>query len=254
MSKIKGLDNISKKAFDLVKDVSDEEVNKLVPSMISTAIQADKDILSQIVVEYNENSDKTIVTFPKSVIPLMIQFGGAYYNTTTLLFLYNSSIQNFEVVENDGTRYLNGILLWNDGLKIQFEGNVSSYSVLALQYISSCADKHLASKIINSYYLYHPITQSVTKLYKHSIKCDNGGQYIEIVSKDQELVSESIVLGYRTLVYGSPIFNENIINVKIVSQGGLYVQVRQIKNDFSGIENITSTLTISSDTDTVTEL
>ena len=95
-------------------EVNDSEVNPIIES----AIQADKDIISQIKMEYNEDNDITFVNFPKNIMPLNITF-----NNKTLYLLEGYLVDyNGNVVEGYA---LDDYAINDDNLYFAIVGNIS---------------------------------------------------------------------------------------------------------------------------------
>ena len=138
---------------DLVdKAIDDGRIN--IDDNVQRIIQADKDILSQCVVD-EENSH---LIFPKNVLPLM------YYNDDgdyTIYFDYKTSTlrdSNGDIISEFDIDYIKKQV-------IIFFGDVFSASADGLTYINF----NNYSGSLNAYALYNPVTSGGTKLYIHQI-------------------------------------------------------------------------------------
>lgn len=121
---------------------------------IKGLIQADKDILSQIEVEYDSDNNRTIFTFPKNVMPLRWYISNLEGGIDVFFDYIGENIidEEFNV---KGTLFAEGaqvqvIIGGNHVLNDDdFDWIYSSYI-----YLSS------PTSSINTYYLYHPITSA----------------------------------------------------------------------------------------------
>lgn len=130
---------------------------------IEGAIQADKDIISQIEVEYDDGY--TYFTFPKGVMPLSITL-----NTHRLFFKDGNDVvgENGQTVEG---YELDDKVLEDGYFVISFVGDVSEQVINGLTYIQFNGD---ARFIENTYNLFFPASGG-TKLYKHKLSIFNVG-------------------------------------------------------------------------------
>lgn len=131
-------------------------VSKRLAKDIKDAIQADKDILSQLV--YDEQT-KTLA-FPKNILPLSIRI-----DDDTYYFDY----YNLALLHDDGTETGNDLDVQSNGVLSIVDVNETIISditkVQALEYISRSEKPLHFDTILNTYKLYHPTT-----LFKHIIR------------------------------------------------------------------------------------
>lgn len=136
------------------------------------AIKADKDVISQIKVEYNEEDDITIFNFPLNILVLSIRL-----NTHDIYFAgahaVGDSGQEAEGYVSDE------IYAGEDENYITFLGDLSEQVINGLVYINYNKDVDPAI-LSNSYYLFYP-KKAGTKLYLHTIRDVNEVGF-EIIS------------------------------------------------------------------------
>lgn len=183
-------DNVKKKMFIykngryVVPETPDLE------NIIGEAIQDDKDIINQIVVEYDEDNNETVVIFPYNILPLQVS-------------LQNESIEKYyfdyngEVVIDENTTSVAGINV-EEQIYIVFTGEILKEKIIGFVY---CFYNNYFDMFFNSYYLFHPVTSGGPTLYKHvlsSIKAlQVGGGGIQITrtsDSDTYLISANTVL------------------------------------------------------------
>lgn len=135
---------------DLVdKAIDDGRIN--IDDNVQRIIQADKDILSQIVYDEEEHT----LTFPKGIMPL------SYYNSDSEITFY-FDYYNGKVLNEDGTVHST---LSFDNEQVSISVDISLTESDSLDYcLFNCDPQGM-----NTYYLYNPITSAGTKLYRHTI-------------------------------------------------------------------------------------
>ena len=156
--------------------------NKLVediPTQIETAIQNDKDVLSQIV--YDEENHT--ITFPKNVLPLRIKVA---YNDYFFDYDIGSLILDDGSEGSDTFSFNENHQLVIDDSSGDIDGEITQ-----IDYILNQGD----FQVLNTYDLYHPITESGTKLYKHILtfvdSMTSETYYIGLISTRKEKYSTS---------------------------------------------------------------
>lgn len=137
----------------LVKEVEDVEQN--IPSIVEQAIQADKDIISQITMVYDEEGDYTDIIFPKGVMPLSISLNThpLYLKIPKLVDNTGSEAEGYEL---DGYGYIEDDYGHaKDNLCITVLGDISEQVINSLTYIQY---NGLPLPIQNTYNLFFPQT------------------------------------------------------------------------------------------------
>lgn len=166
-----GLDNINKPAYDAAHQEI-EELRGEVPTdaeitaLSNAAIQADKDIISQIVISQDEDEQTTSIEFPEGIKPLYFYVtidNTAYeltfdYENEVAINLETGDILDFTVY-SDGTKVL---ILINSLSDIDLEN-------ACVEYINRSMTDEGFPAWLNTYYLYRPVTNPGTKLYEHTI-------------------------------------------------------------------------------------
>ena len=132
-----------------VKDIAGTPTEADITALANSAIQADKDILSKITYEYDENDNETTITFPKGVFPL--SFANFSYDET-LYFDTGSDLVLNNLNEPKGS------IVGYDNFVIIIEGEVYSSENDSLLYLLG----NNVSFSINTYYLFNPITELKT--------------------------------------------------------------------------------------------
>lgn len=136
-------------------------------------IQADKDIVSQIV--YDVENGKII--FPKNVKPLLVcdNEGSEYYfDYTNGKLLSDAGYQLMDSIE-----YIEGHVVINDANYDFIEGGEVIYPLEVVEYILFDGSNGAGFDLLNTYELYN-IPEGGTKLYKHTIATTatiDGNQY-----------------------------------------------------------------------------
>ena len=171
---------LKKKHNLLVKKVEDVETEipseTAITNLAKAAIQADKDILSQIV--YDEDED--ILYFPEGIIPLKI-YSDSYDGGTFLFFDYANECLRDEV--NDG---IPGMTLDINHNKLEIDDPNGNLNISEIVYINGKGVANVDNSLnFNSYYIFNPVISGGTKLYKHNFTVvdDEGDTYdIELIS------------------------------------------------------------------------
>lgn len=149
--------------------------------LVSQAIQADKDILSQIEYEYEEDVQRMTLTFPEGVLPI----GFTESEGETYLFDYKN--YRLHVVDSSDFYEIDDIFLENGKLVVMvYMGEITIEELL---YIAR-------SGLSMSYYpdfnaIFNPITSAGTKLYLHTLTPQLGYEELENI----------IVVSLRTTKY-----------------------------------------------------
>lgn len=135
----KGLDNINIEAYKAgVQEAKDIAIK---------AIQADKDILSQITLEYNEDDNLTRISFPKGVVPLTFTI-----NTHDFYFknrkLVNGNGEEVEGYNADDIDFVNSLFC------IDILGDISEQVINSVTYILCNGNDNLYY-IENTYNLFN---------------------------------------------------------------------------------------------------
>lgn len=189
-----GLDMINKPAYDAAKKEIDEVKKDLdsavetiptdakITALANSAIQADKDIVSQIVMEYSNEEDITRFIFPKGIVPLKMYSENG--NDDYVYFDYKIGI----LVDRDNVEVLGFYLEVNDETSqviICYEGyyqdTIENLIYELVYFLATSIDKIESTLYFNAYYLFNPITSAGTKLYKHDLRL--GNQYLTVISK-----------------------------------------------------------------------
>lgn len=172
----------------LVEDV--EEVKETVADLptetdVEHLIQADKDVLSKITVEYDSDNDKTLVNFPPNIMPLA--FGGySHYGNLFILF----KVYKFVVVNSTQTEIGDLRVNSNNSITFVISGNVvSDFDINRCSYIIFNGG---TNAIFSTYYIYHPVTSSGTKLYRHDVSFGSGGNLTFISAQLTKVVNDNI--------------------------------------------------------------
>ena len=248
-----------------LKEVEDSiPTDTEITNLANSAIQADKDVLSQITVEYDEDNDKTIVTFPKDIIPL--SFTGLAYGAATAYLgkIDTSGSPYFEVLDQNGSSLYGGKAVVDNSshkVKYSFSGDkTESVTITNLSYI--LGNNINISNLVSSYYIYKPITSSGTKLYKHDITIKSAVAYqrISFISNNNKSLLDATgadtyilvsAISFNTYATGANAFN-GFSCVKNI-YGGTVSGIKCI--DYSTGDVISYTLEKENiDTDNVTEL
>lgn len=127
-------------------------------AQVKDLIEADKDVISKIEVEYN--SGYTTFIFPKGILPLNIAL-----NSHSIYFINGHSVNhNGEALLNYSVDEISA----DEGqVSIVFVGDKSDEVINSILYLNFEND-YDSSILFNSYYICFP-KASVTKLYKHTI-------------------------------------------------------------------------------------
>lgn len=126
-----------------VKKMAGEKIDQVVPAMIETGIDGDKDVLSQITIEYDSEAEITIVSFPNYILPLKLIEEGEY---GTLYFDY----ENEYVLDNTNS-ICGNISITNNKVELVFQGNIE----LEITSLTYCLFNDDEAKL-NTYYLFNP--------------------------------------------------------------------------------------------------
>lgn len=139
-------------------------------AVIKGLIEADKDILSRIIVEYDETSDNTTIIFPKYIIPIKFYLGG-----TVEHYCYFNYKDGILVVDDSTSIDTSMVGSEEDSIKIVIEGEFSISEIGEILYINaSNIDSFDSTLYFNTYYIFNPITSGGTKLYKHLLDLRNS--------------------------------------------------------------------------------
>jgi len=173
--------------------------------IINDAIEADKDILSQIEVEYDEDSNSTSFTFPENILPLAFyvdSFGDTFY------FDYSSS----NVVGNNGYIY-GSIELLNNKIILVIDDSelflTEGYDNLA--YIISNATDNFPT--INTIILSPYAQEPGTKLYKHSLR------FTETDGGEDTTYTIDVITLFHTAITSSSFFDIRDQVIAIIGTG-----------------------------------
>ena len=129
---------------------------------IKGLIEADKDIISQIKIRYDEDNDVTIAVLPKGVMPLVLDETEAVGEQFYFNYDDNTCIGNLGDVIDGCEIYFRE----NSGcFEIQFSGEVIPV-ISHIEYIMYDGDLNYVA--LNTQKLYYPASAG-TKLYKHEI-------------------------------------------------------------------------------------
>ena len=161
-----------------------EEVEK-VPNLIESAIKADKNILSKIKIEYDEEGNRTIFSLPKNVLPLRAYFGDNYANGKNIYFDYDNSS-----MYDDDYNSVGGVDILYNQVILSFPVSLSDISIYSeLEYIP-----FEGGSILNTYYIYNPITSGGgTKLYLHKIRGSGRIKLTNSYTEDFDSISLDII-------------------------------------------------------------
>lgn len=146
---------------DELKEVTETPTDAKITALANQAIQADKDIISQIKVEYDEIDDETTVTFPKGVIPIT-----AYFNDFSGLVYFD--YDNLELLNSNGEvlAYFLSSSSTNKLVKVVVSGNFNVTENDELYYIYHSGNLDIEDSC-NWYKILNP--SGGTKLYKHTL-------------------------------------------------------------------------------------
>lgn len=133
-----------------------------IKGLISEGIQADKDILSQIV--YDEENE--LWHLPPNILPLRL-----YGLINAQEELYGNLFFDYEngLILNEQKETVGSVVNTGNIVDLTLE---SDNVFKDLTYIHF--DGEDAETILNTYYLYHPVTSAGTKLYLHSLRGSSG--------------------------------------------------------------------------------
>lgn len=152
---------------------------------LGAILQADKDILNQIVIEFNEDDMETSILFPKGVAPLYFISGnkkyyiGEYYDDAEEDY-YNS------ILDKDGNSIFNDVsdiidfeINSNNQLYIYIMDDGTVYNKIKNPTYICALISNGQNEIIDGYKLFNPPQPSAgTKLYKHTIELDVKGSFM----------------------------------------------------------------------------
>lgn len=189
-----------------VKSVEEEiPTTQQITTIANSAIQADKDILSKITLEYDEDNNKTTFIFPKGI--LVIKF----------YCYFSDELHGAMFVDYDNSRILNteGISVYEfslsyttDHFALTVDGDYQDsfitelfYDLMYINYINDDGGDYY-----NWYNILNP--QPVgTKLYKHKIKyatsynsSPSGAGNIFIISTDKDPYTDLPLPDKKTIV------------------------------------------------------
>ena len=140
------------KLVDKVEDVESDIADLPTEQDVKNLIQANKDILSQLV--YESVGGYTKITFPKNVLPIHI-----YLDETEYYFDY---VNEF-VLDDTGALVSNSsVSVENDIVQMSLQGIFGEICNLSYILFNETED------MLNTYYLFNP-RGGGTKLYKHDI-------------------------------------------------------------------------------------
>jgi len=167
-----------------------------VSKLVEQAIQADKDILSKIKVEYGGEDDKiTYYYFPKGIMPLSITI-----NTHTLFFKdYQAVGSNGNPVEGYETEEM---IFSNTDNYISFVGDISEQVINNLVYVNFNSSVPFPL-IGNSYYLFFPVKSSGTKLYYHHYNDLDSELILDFYSKTSSDLKGNLTNLYHDLAHNA---------------------------------------------------
>ena len=138
---------------------------------------------------YNEENDETIL--PKGIIPLRIVLkednGGGSYEYSEYFFNYRDGYLVTENGEDD--------LLFdyqNEQIVISMDLENDARPICQIEYILESGHENTSE--LNTYYLYHPVTESGSIIYYHNIEIEyNDENYLSftILSLSGDAIDES---------------------------------------------------------------
>lgn len=245
-----------KSKFFAMEDVLQTEDGAVVSEKeVKGLISADKEVIEKIV--FSEGDEGTDLTFPEGVMPVLLYAENIGDEGIYVYFdYYNGDI--FDEHRNS----LGTIAIENNQITINLV-NVEDLTTLEggeLIYFLF----ETAPSLLDSYYLFNPITKAGTKIYRHDIRIVNstfsGGGLSMIIFSDKgtKLTSSSVNIGNVIGHDLSSSTGDNLSNIAILSfrySGGFYT-MKLIGEDTNNVLKI-KTYNLSSDTtfsDTVSEL
>ena len=128
----------------------------------------------QMLVKFDEDNDQTLIIFPKYVLPLRM-FDSVHQNEFYFSYEDKSVIDSFNSPVVDTSVDFEG-----NHCVVSFAGQVSLFiSDLCFIYFNNIEDI-----FENTYYLFHPIKSSGTKLYKHKLQLSGSGETVWVIDTD----------------------------------------------------------------------
>ena len=183
--------------------------NKFKLESMQGILEADKDIISKITMEYNEDGDYTMIRFPYGVLPLKITL-----NTQGLYFLNGQLVDNAKETVEGYTLddyYTDADEEGRVIVEVDIAEDISEQIINGLVYINVTGDN--PTLFYNTYNLFFPPTE--IKLYKHSFSIDGEGFYVISYSSTPITDAASLTQLLETsLVFRHYDASENIISYR----------------------------------------
>lgn len=194
----------------------DSHENAQVASVAKSAIQADKDVLSQIEFTYDEDNNKSTITLPRYVLPIRMYFENVR-GGDNIYFDYTQ----YELRDDDNS-LVGTISIRNEQVSLFIEGDVekSESDDMTFCYFNS------VEVDLNTYYLYHQFLPEYDCRYLYFI---NHLVFEDTINNSYSISSVNILSNYE----GSP----NNFNIKSLLEGnvnsGMFTVT--VKSDVNGI-------------------
>ena len=134
-----------------------EQVSEQVAKQI---VQDDKDIISKIIVEYDQTYQVTYIKFPVGICPLAFT---VTYNDVS----YDLFTKEGYLVDDNGVNVIQIDEIYSHDTENYIA--LSGEHELEIHNISYLLYDKAGLTIKDTYFLFHPITESGTKLYNHTI-------------------------------------------------------------------------------------
>ena len=174
-------------------ETTETAVGGITEQQVKDLIEADKDIINQIEIEYDEDNDLTTFVFPKGVIPVCLYFN-EYADEEDLYFDYlNNKLYSFSRDLSEDT----SIDFNNNSLTLYISGDLTNDKVNCLLYLNE-------SGVGNGFlYGFEIAWQNVlkpqpngTKLYNHSIKFANNVECIAVSTLSTPITDYNDLSGF----------------------------------------------------------
>ncbi len=219
-----------------------------VPNIIDSAIQADKDIISQIKVEYDEQHNLTKFIFPKGILPIRffddkVDSDYEYFDYTSQRILMSNGDVSSWVLTSDGESVI---------IELSSQSDNTAISELLFIHFNGELD-------IQSNYNWYKILnyKGATKLYKHTFFDSNNNYQFELITpygtpfnfntldtykKVYDFIKTISCLSFKTIYFQDMYFDS--------TTGHNYFYIIEIEGQKSSVDDWELAYT----TDTVTEL
>lgn len=198
MSKRPEINNITEPVYKLLTKETKEA--------IASAIQADKDIISQCIIS---DEDKTI-RFPDNVLPLRVKVDGDNY------FFSYLDAEMF----NDNHEHVGDIIHTKNYIEVQFDNvDATTFVEGEIDYIFYNAQLYDIASSLDTYYIYHPITSGGTKLYRHTVQITVDGNNIgfTLVSNNPNPINVDLT-NLAVILFSKVTFNTNFFYINSTTQ------------------------------------